>query len=225
MAGLALRQVARSQACSSTACGRAKTSGCWWALPTRFSPVDTGASHFHSPALWPTTHPYTSHFCFTFPLSLYTLTPAAGTSAAVPPLQVRPWTRTSMPGCSFSGMLTTPGTILSFTYFRFLLILTHQLLRDHPVYKYPCLKTPTQGLNPGLLHCRQIPYQLSYQESQHLTEVCLKKTKLFFYGGLSKIYLTYLTWRTKGDCLGRNTYSETKRYKLNEQRYQCILWK
>ena len=24
---------------------------------------------------------------------------------------------------------------------------------------------PTQGLNPGLLHCRQIPYQLSYQGS------------------------------------------------------------
>ena len=24
---------------------------------------------------------------------------------------------------------------------------------------------PTQGLNPGLLHCRQILYQLSYKES------------------------------------------------------------
>ena len=24
---------------------------------------------------------------------------------------------------------------------------------------------PTQGLNPGLLHCKQILYQLSYQES------------------------------------------------------------
>ena len=122
-------------------------------------------------------------------------------------------------------MLKTPGTILSFTYFRFLLILTHQLLRDHPVYKYPCLKTPTQGLNPGLLHCRQILYQLSYQESQHLIVACLKKTKLFFYRGLSKIYLTYLTRRTKGDYLGGNTYSETKRYKKYEWRYQCMLWK
>ena len=27
---------------------------------------------------------------------------------------------------------------------------------------------PTQGLNPGLLHCRQIPYQLSYQGSPEL---------------------------------------------------------
>ena len=25
---------------------------------------------------------------------------------------------------------------------------------------------PTQGLNPGLLHCKQILYQLSHQESQ-----------------------------------------------------------
>ena len=28
---------------------------------------------------------------------------------------------------------------------------------------------PTQGLNPGLLHCRQILYQLSYQEAPYVT--------------------------------------------------------
>ena len=28
---------------------------------------------------------------------------------------------------------------------------------------------PTQGSNPGLLHCRQILYHLSYQESPHFT--------------------------------------------------------
>ena len=27
---------------------------------------------------------------------------------------------------------------------------------------------PTQGLNPGLLHCRQILYRLCYQENPHL---------------------------------------------------------
>ena len=72
------------------------------APPARFSPVDTGASHFYFPALWPTTCPYTSRFCFTFPLSPYTLTPATVACAAVPPLKVGPWTRTSMPGCTFS---------------------------------------------------------------------------------------------------------------------------
>ena len=54
------------------------------APPARFSPVDTGASHFHFPPLWPTTCPYTSCFCFTFPLSPYTLTPATVAYAAVP---------------------------------------------------------------------------------------------------------------------------------------------
>jgi len=29
---------------------------------------------------------------------------------------------------------------------------------------------PTQGLNPGLLHCRQILYQLSHQESPGMLE-------------------------------------------------------
>ena len=28
---------------------------------------------------------------------------------------------------------------------------------------------PTQGSNPGLLHCRQILYQLSYQESPDIS--------------------------------------------------------
>ena len=29
---------------------------------------------------------------------------------------------------------------------------------------------PTQGLNPGLLHCRRIPYQLSHQESPRILD-------------------------------------------------------
>ena len=32
--------------------------------------------------------------------------------------------------------------------------------------------SPTQGLNPGLLHCRQILYQLSYHGSPILTGAC-----------------------------------------------------
>ena len=33
---------------------------------------------------------------------------------------------------------------------------------------------PTQGLNPGPLHCRQILYQLSHQRSWHLLMYCLR---------------------------------------------------
>ena len=29
---------------------------------------------------------------------------------------------------------------------------------------------PTQGLNPGLLHCRQILYHMSLRESHHLCD-------------------------------------------------------
>ena len=31
---------------------------------------------------------------------------------------------------------------------------------------------PAQGSNPGLLHCRQILYQLSYKGSHFLLEMC-----------------------------------------------------
>jgi hypothetical protein len=33
---------------------------------------------------------------------------------------------------------------------------------------------PTPGLNPGLLHCRQILYHLSHQGSPTITEIILK---------------------------------------------------
>ena len=39
----------------------------------------------------------------------------------------------------------------------------------------------TQGLNPGLLHCRQIPYQLSHQRSPRI----LEWVAYFFFGGSS----------------------------------------
>ena len=35
---------------------------------------------------------------------------------------------------------------------------------------------PTQGLNPGLLHCRQIPYSLSYQGSPLLFSMASQST-------------------------------------------------
>ena len=38
---------------------------------------------------------------------------------------------------------------------------------------------PTQGLNPGLLHCRQTLYRLSHQGSPHLSRVCVKKAWSF----------------------------------------------
>ena len=34
---------------------------------------------------------------------------------------------------------------------------------------------PTQGLNPGLPHCRQILYQLSHKESPRILEWTIKK--------------------------------------------------
>ena len=33
---------------------------------------------------------------------------------------------------------------------------------------------PTQGLNPGLLHCKQILYQLSHKEAQNIALEFLK---------------------------------------------------
>jgi len=33
---------------------------------------------------------------------------------------------------------------------------------------------PTHGLNPGLLHCRQILYQLSHQESPSMAKMIIK---------------------------------------------------
>ena len=38
---------------------------------------------------------------------------------------------------------------------------------------------PTQGLNPGLLHYRQILYHLSYQGSPDLGELVTKKGDVF----------------------------------------------
>ena len=43
---------------------------------------------------------------------------------------------------------------------------------------------PTQGWNPGLLHCRQIPYQLSHKGSPLFSEERDKKRCFFFFGGL-----------------------------------------
>ena len=37
---------------------------------------------------------------------------------------------------------------------------------------------PTQGLNPGLLHCRRILYQLSHQGSPWCVYVCMTVTQL-----------------------------------------------
>ena len=46
---------------------------------------------------------------------------------------------------------------------------------------------PTQGLNPGLLHCRPILYQLSYQGCLPVTVIVVKQSLFYFYP--ARIYL------------------------------------
>ena len=43
---------------------------------------------------------------------------------------------------------------------------------------------PTQGLNPSLLHCRWILYQLSHQESPFYYHTQIKLTPLYFTNSL-----------------------------------------
>ena len=45
---------------------------------------------------------------------------------------------------------------------------------------------PTQELNPGLLHCRQILYQLSYQGSP-----ILNMLKMYHLSNISKYHIWY----------------------------------
>ena len=47
---------------------------------------------------------------------------------------------------------------------------------------------PTQGSNPSLLHCRQIPYHLSHQGSPY------KKSLL---ANVGEIYCKAIRWHTK----------------------------
>jgi len=39
---------------------------------------------------------------------------------------------------------------------------------------------PTEGLNPGLLHCRQILYYLSHQGSPALPSTIINETSMYF---------------------------------------------
>ena len=39
----------------------------------------------------------------------------------------------------------------------------------------------TQGLNPGLLHCRQTLYCLSHQGSHHIMSECIQKTDIKYF--------------------------------------------
>ena len=62
---------------------------------------------------------------------------------------------------------------------------------------------PTQGSNPGLLHCRQILYQLSYQGS------CVIKTKqklLNCFAVHTHISPNHLAWSTLGDDADHNEH-------------------
>ena len=56
---------------------------------------------------------------------------------------------------------------------------------------------PTQGLNQGLLHCRQILYQLSYQGSPYKIETCL----FFQYWRIALAFLLSLPLKEDGKQL------------------------
>ena len=58
---------------------------------------------------------------------------------------------------------------------------------------------PTPELNPGLLHCRQILYQLSYEGAQGLLEKQPMRYKSLRLGGLTNWFV--------GDCFGFRTGS------------------
>ena len=59
---------------------------------------------------------------------------------------------------------------------------------------------PTQGLNPGLLHCRQIPYNLSHQRSPLPIIICCKSLPTYthssqiLFSGLVSGYMG-ITWK------------------------------
>ena len=54
---------------------------------------------------------------------------------------------------------------------------------------------PTQGSNPGLLHCRQILYQQTYQGSPIQENILLQKDSLFVFS--SWYYLLYWCFQDK----------------------------
>ena len=59
---------------------------------------------------------------------------------------------------------------------------------------------PTQGLNPGLPHCRQILYQLSYQGS--LNQLYMSIYPLFFILFSNVMSLFFTIWATRGPYIG-----------------------
>ena len=51
---------------------------------------------------------------------------------------------------------------------------------------------PTWGLNPGLLHCRQILYCLSHQENNEISHICILPHDYFIYVLLHKQLFLFL---------------------------------
>ena len=78
----------------------------------------------------------------------------------------RDWTQVS---CIAGGFLTSWGTKKAQEYWRGSLSLLQGII-------------PTQELNPGLLHCRQILYQLGYQGSTFLSWEASFSTELLVQG-------------------------------------------
>ena len=59
---------------------------------------------------------------------------------------------------------------------------------------------PTQGSNPGLLHCRQTLYQLSYKGSPNQV-YCNIKQKVFFFNAAALSPTYYENPKTCGEAL------------------------
>ena len=69
------------------------------------------------------------------------------------------------------------------------------------LYVHMCLCVPTQGLNPGLLHCRQILYHLSHQGSRFnwsLPSFCVLFTGIQDFRSIITHFIPYCG--SKGSC-------------------------
>ena len=70
---------------------------------------------------------------------------------------------------------------------------------------------PNQGLNPGLLHCRQTHYHLSHQGSSHYTDSLALFTKFF-----TDVLVMYVQSEPSGhmtSCIGWKCNINLKNYK------------
>ena len=78
---------------------------------------------------------------------------------------------------------------------------------------------PAQGSNPGILHCRQIPYRLSHQGSPRIAEVRIKEIILMSPDSCIFPYLVVHSFNLKY-CLLDLKISISKVYKCKADTFQ-----